>query len=280
MISEQASLLTFLSLISVLSIVLAYGAFFTLWKKRRTEKKQHEQFIRLESRYLQLLVDRETQESSYVLLALSELDRLFQKRTGLSSSLINTALGQRADEEFFPEYELYLQESVNVVQRILSNQLNTEVSVSIKLLLPQSDKDDSALKVETFFRDSVSAKMRDELYASEEPYPYTSNSIMNHLISAKPVSRFQCINFISKASTDYKNPYQNWNELFDSTAVHVVSDPNSEDRQTALGFLCVDCKKKSFRKKETQLLLSIVSTAIYYCLYASSVLEYLADEEA
>lgn len=211
---------------------------------------------------------------------LRELDSLFKLRTGLSNALISYAATGQSDQEFRNLSAEYMQACVDTVARILHGVTGTRCAVSIKLFTPEEGS--NRLLLRTYFRDVYSATKRAKEYEKIEPYQYRENTVMKFLMESEPRRRFAFHNDLKDKELAYSNPNKNWSKLFSATAAHTVANPDSEDADQMYGFLCTDSSKAVFTEAETGQLLSIVSTAIYYCVYATSTLEALdaRDEDA
>lgn len=254
--------------ISLVLLVLLVLCFKQLWN----EKKR---------RYLTIgQVQEETKK--YSAETLKSLDDLFQKRTGLSGALIDVAFNNDTAVEYAAKSINYLQKSVDDLRAILNHTTGQKCSVSIKIL---QEDDEGNVSVKTWFRDSTSRDKRNEAYDPSEPFPINKHTALAFLHSKNNGRKFWYLNdILEKKGHDprngitYQNPNKHWRSFLNSSAIHVISDPDSEDGESVLGFLCADTNSGRFEPNETQYIMSIVATAAYYCIYATSALEYLLDE--
>jgi Tfp pilus assembly protein PilE len=210
-------------------------------------------------------------------LILRELDDLFQKRTGLSNSLIEHAKGGETSSSFRDQSTDFMQATVETTAKLLNQITGDECAVSVKLFFP--DAATSKPLVRTFFRDHRSAKRRIVEYEKLEPYGYEKNSILKTIIDTKPYITFEYSNNLDLNPSNYRNPNSNWRSHFRASAIHRISNPEDQSPGQTYGFLCADNRDGNFNDTEVRRVMSIVSTAIYYCIYATTALEFLEAAE-
>lgn len=202
---------------------------------------------------------------------LAELDDLFHVRTGLSTSLIHHALGAEHSLDYKKQSTDFMQAAVDTTQRILTNLTGDDCAVSIKLLTPTAGQSEPTIT--TYFRDRRSEKIRAVEYSKLEPYDFRANSLMKEIVDSDPPQNFVFWNSLVNYPGGYSNPNPKWKDHFRASAIHRICDPNATGSPQTFGFLCVDNNLGGFNPGETRRILSIVSSATFYCLFATSALE-------
>lgn len=254
--------------ISFLLLVLLALCLRQLWKEKRRRYVGEGQAIE--------------EVKAYSARTLGMLDDLFQKRTGLSSALVDVAFDAQTSNDYIATSIDYLQKSMDDLRAILNHTTGEKCSVSIKIL---QEGEDGEVCVKTWFRDATSRAKRNAAYEAEEPFLIEQHAALQFLNRKDNSRKFWYLNEISqKECRDprngfiYTNPNDDWRSFLNSSAIHTISDPDSEDSESVLGFLCADTSAGRFSPMETQYIMSIVATAAYYCIYATSALEYLIEE--
>lgn len=210
-------------------------------------------------------------------IILSELSLLYRIRTGLSKELINVISGGEIDTRYPEKVNSFLQNLCDSLQRILKKVTGEDCSVSIKLFVP-SKADQQRPMVKTMFRDSEFYRQRNDIYGDLEPFNIEDHTIMNDIMSSQPLKRFIQSNDLTTYK-DYKNPNKEWKKIFNASAIHIISDPNSPSETLFLGFLCADAPYGRFDEETVKYIMNILSTKVYYCIYASGALDRLRENQ-
>ncbi|WP_162946696.1 hypothetical protein [Ruegeria sp. EL01] len=203
---------------------------------------------------------------------LGGLERVFKRRTGLSTALIDGLSGDFSDVNYREESTKFLEFIANELAAVLTLLSRDKCCVSIKLLVPGGNAEDETPFVQTFFRDQISYAERDGLYSDLEPFPMYRNTMMHNLLKNAD-SHWCIIENNLRENAGYENPRRDYHRFFNSSAVQLIGDPNTKGVESVLGFLCVDNRTRGFDVESTRSILSIFSSTIYYCLLASAALE-------
>ncbi|NSY37556.1 hypothetical protein [Leisingera sp. ANG59] len=248
-------------------VILFYAVVHMILLQRRTSRVKQK-----------ALYEARLNEGHGTFFIVSELDHLFRLRTGLSDSLIDSAVNGKVDTDFQHESTEFLQDAVEILERILSKVTGGDCSVSVKLFTPDN-VDLSKPLVQTFFRDLKSLRIRSEVYDIIEPFEYSKNAFFKQLMEDVPFKRYVFSNFLQEEGLGYYNQNNEWSKHFKASAVHLICDPNSESQDGIFGFLCADNKVGGFDANVTRAIMSIVASVVYYCISATSALELMQEVE-
>jgi hypothetical protein len=166
----------------------------------------------------------------------------------------------------------FLDFAVNELEGILTRLTGEKCSVSIKLLVPGPESQDTTPYVRTFFRDKQSFSARDQLYAELEPFSINQNSMMEDLLNSEPTLWWKIENDLARVA-GYRNRRTDFARFFNASAIYLIGDPNQQDNSSVVGFLCVDNPTNGFDYATTPALLSIFASTVFYCLFGSAALE-------
>lgn len=202
--------------------------------------------------------------------ALRQLDRIFKRRTGLSGDLIAAAIGELTGVDFGKKVDQYLQKLVDDLEVLFTEFTRDKCTISIKLLI--YDEASGQSKVHTVFRDSDSAKYRENQYTQLEPFDITAHYFIESIVQNTPFNEYVACDDIVRECPQYRNPNPQWARLFNASAVYAICSPEKTESESIYGFLCIDNKRGFLNSDAVQALMSIVATSIFYVLSASMAL--------
>ena len=211
-------------------------------------------------------------------LALRELDRIFRTRTKLSGHMLDVVAGKSNIEDYNALVEDYLSRIVNDIEHLFSEITKNKCVVTIKLIVDVGEGEEATPGVITAFRDSDSMDVRTESYDGLEPIFVSEHTFINEILTADPFNAYVASNDLRSRRPDYKNPNESWHRLFNSSAVHAIGSPGTRTPESFYGFLCIDNRHGGLGSSYVRPITSIVSTAIFYVLSASSMLGEIQEE--
>ncbi len=216
-------------------------------------------------------------EEARIRPVLRSLASISKVRTGLSENLISLALGGDADPDFSGKVRLFFNVVCDEARRAMSEYTRSECVVSIKIILPASEEGGDFL-VQTIGRDTASAEQRREIYDSSEPYAYTKHAMIKDLVDSAPQRRYRFSNDLSSFPGGYFNPHPEWQRLFNSSAIHMIADPEKNENESVYGFLMIDSVDGHFDGGVCRDLMEVISSTLYFAVHASAAVELISEE--
>lgn len=247
---------------TLLSLALLAVAVYTLFIWRNASKK--------------LTICNERNNERFA-SALGQLDRIFKRRTGLSGDLMDAAAGQISSADYDAKVHTFLKELVDDLQVLFSDFTESKCTVTIKLLVQTESSEN--LNVVTAYRDRESAKIRTGIYRDFEPYSIEEHSLIRRILESSPFCEHVSSDDLRSLGREYRNPNPDWNNLFNASAIHAIVSPDNYVTESVFGFLCIDNKGGRLSTNAVTKLMSISSTAVFYVLSASSILNDLRKRE-
>ncbi len=198
---------------------------------------------------------------------LLELKEIFSTRTKLSAYYSEFYLNGETSVDVVSGTTAYLNDLIVRTKAIFELQTNDECSVCIKLIgetAPLSDFSDATIT--RVFRDPSSQAQRMKYDQYEQRI--RNNTSLRYIFKDGQVGYFYFNNdlFHSSINGTYTNDSPNWYRRYNATAVCAIKDPDRENPDDIIGFLCVDNMRGGFSPDISCNTLKTLSTSVFYVL--------------
>jgi len=204
------------------------------------------------------LLDRAIQRASTGIEEFRQDKKALEKIHKNSLSLWTDLATPESPEEPQDHIQTILHDLTNLLHfttSLLQSRIGVPCAATIKLLIDSPD-DTDVPRVHTLLRDPRSGRER-EAYLPPNDFPYTENTAFKDLLIKPALRGVYAANNLAALAVleEYSNSNEQWEQFYNATVVHTIHRWN--EKQTAIGFLCVDSWHKLKGKKVGQILAPI-----------------------
>lgn len=184
---------------------------------------------------------------------------LLEKITQTSKEL--DSLDETKLKNIFHEFDSFMKTLTSNLQSYFTLLTNDSCSVSIKIL---KDK-----KIKTFYRDPISYRLRKKsdkkIDGNDFVFNYYENTAFQVICSEDHKdATFLCDNLRKlKEENKYKNKNEEWEKLYNATAVVPINIKHHNGKRNIIGFVCVDNFKGGLDTSSVENFLCAISDPLY-----------------